>query len=53
MPKCRLNTYDDPVYGVSIGSEPRDHPMLQDSINWSTIDIDKPYVKGTVSVYSG
>ena len=40
-----LLTYDDPVYGVSIETEPCDRPMLQETINWSSVDIDKPYAK--------
>ena len=40
-----LLTYDDPVYGISIETEPCDRPMLEETINWSTVDIDKPYAK--------
>ena len=41
-----LNSYDDPVYGVSIESEPRDRlmPILNDQKNWSTTNLDQPYI---------
>ena len=40
-----LHSYDDPVYGVNIESEPHltTVHVLPDSQNWSTIDIDHPY----------
>ena len=45
-----LNSYDDPVYGVSIESEPRDRlmPILNDQKNWSTTNLDQPYSKCSI-----
>ena len=42
-----LQSYDDPVYGIHIESEPTS-PMLTETVNWSTADIDKPYSECTI-----
>ena len=40
-----LHSYDDPVYGVRIDSEPLFTPMLPDDMNWSNVDVDEQYAK--------
>ena len=44
-----LHKYEDPVYGISIESEPLfapdSEPLLQDDDNWSCTDLDEPYNK--------
>ena len=41
-----LQSYDDPVYGVFIESEPM-LPLLAETQNWSAVDIDEPYATCT------
>ena len=41
-------SYDGNVYGVHIVAEDNTYPLLDDTTNWSTVDLDAPYTRCTV-----